>query len=122
MPNHFHLLITEPEVGNPSVVMSVVKERFTKLLHRSRAETGRIWQKRFYDFNVRTTKKRIEKLRYMHRNPVERELVTAPEAWKWSSFNAYACKQEYLVRVNCQEWPLTVSYSPSHTHSLENRE
>ena len=34
MPEHFHLLITEPEVGNPSVVMKVVKERFTKLLHR----------------------------------------------------------------------------------------
>ena len=34
MPEHFHLLITEPELGNPSVVMKVVKERFTKLLHR----------------------------------------------------------------------------------------
>jgi hypothetical protein len=34
MPEHFHLLITEPEVGNPSVVMKVVKERFPKLLHR----------------------------------------------------------------------------------------
>ena len=34
MPEHFHLLITEPEVGNPSVVMKVVKKRFTKLLHR----------------------------------------------------------------------------------------
>ena len=34
MPEHFHLLITEPEVGDPSVVMKVVKERFTKLLHR----------------------------------------------------------------------------------------
>jgi REP element-mobilizing transposase RayT len=33
MPEHFHLLITEPEVGNPSVVMKVVKERFTRLLH-----------------------------------------------------------------------------------------
>jgi hypothetical protein len=26
-------------------------------------------QARFYDFNVWTTKKRIEKLRYLHRNP-----------------------------------------------------
>ena len=34
MPEHFHLLITEPEVGNPSVVMKVIKERFTKLLRR----------------------------------------------------------------------------------------
>ena len=27
--------------------------------------TGTIWQKRFYDFNVSSTEKRIEKLRYM---------------------------------------------------------
>jgi REP element-mobilizing transposase RayT len=33
MPEHFHLLITEPDVGDPSVVMKVIKERFTKLLH-----------------------------------------------------------------------------------------
>ena len=37
---------------------------------------GPIWQKRFYDFNVCSTEKRIEKLRYMHRNPVKRGLVT----------------------------------------------
>ncbi len=72
MPEHFHLLITEPEVGNPSVVMKVVKERFTKLLHHGGMRTGPIWQKRFYDFNVCSTEKRIEKLRYIHRNPEAR--------------------------------------------------
>jgi hypothetical protein len=39
-----------------------------------------IWQKRFYDFNVWTERKRIEKLRYMHRNPVKRGLVASPRA------------------------------------------
>ena len=33
---------------------------------------GEIWRRRFYDFNVWTERKRIEKLRYMHRNPVKR--------------------------------------------------
>lgn len=37
------------------------------------------WQRRFYDFNVWSTKKRIEKLNYMHRNPVKRGLVTEPQ-------------------------------------------
>ena len=36
------------------------------------------WQARFYDFNVWTSKKRVEKLRYMHRNPVKRGLVSLP--------------------------------------------
>jgi hypothetical protein len=45
-----------------------------------------VWQPRCYDFNVGTEKKRIEKLRYIHRNPVKRGLVTSPEQWGWSSF------------------------------------
>jgi putative transposase len=40
-----------------------------------------IWQKRFYDFNVRTEQKQIEKLRYIHRNPVKRGLAEKLEQW-----------------------------------------
>jgi putative transposase len=118
MPEHVHLLITEPEVGDPSVVMKVIKERFTKLLRRDHDQRTPVWQKRFYDFNVWTTAKRVEKLRYMHRNPVKRGLVATPEDWHWSSFRAYAYDELGLVRVNCQEWPLEIKY----THSFENRE
>jgi putative transposase len=59
-----------------------------------------IWQKRFYDFNVWTERKRIEKLRYMHRNPVKRGLVASPELWRWSSFRAYALGEAGPVKVN----------------------
>jgi len=45
-----------------------------------------VWQKRFYDFNVWTERKRIEKLRYMHRNPVKRGLALEPAQWNWSSY------------------------------------
>jgi hypothetical protein len=51
-------------------------------------------------FNVWTEWKRIEKLRYMHRNPVNRGLVTSPEFWKWSSFRAYSLGAAGPVKVN----------------------
>jgi putative transposase len=96
MPEHFHLLISEPQVGNPSVVMQVVKQRYAQRLLRRRKSAiqpglfdGRpvhIWQARFYDFNVWTERKRVEKLNYMHGNPVKRRLVLKPEQWQWSSF------------------------------------
>ena len=35
-------------------------------------EREHFWQARYYDFSVRTKRKRVEKLRYMHRNPVKR--------------------------------------------------
>jgi putative transposase len=126
MPEHFHLLITEPEVGDPSVVMKVLKERFTRKLRTEgapliasfamsgipRPEPAKIWQKRFYDFNVWTEQKHIEKLRYMHRNPVKRGLVEKPEQWKWSSFRAYLYGETGPVRVNFQEWALEIKTHP----------
>ena len=57
------------------------------------------WQHRFFDFNVFTEKKRIEKLRYIHRNPVKRGLVSAPDLWRWSSFRFYAYEEEGPVKV-----------------------
>src|ERR1700691_2143889 len=101
MPEHFHLLISEPQEGDPSKVMPVVKQRFAqRVLRRVRQERNgnqtslwnltpaHVWQARFYDFqarfydfNVWTEHKRVEKLRYMHRNPVKRGLVAAPEQW-----------------------------------------
>ena len=98
MPEHFHLLMSEPERGDPSRAISALKFRVAKRqlreMRRARGELGpdlvHFWQHRFYDFNVWTDKKRIEKLRYMHRNPVGRGIVASPELWKWSSYRFYS--------------------------------
>ena len=54
--------------------------------------------------------------------PVKRRLAEKPEEWKWSSFRTYACGEEGLVRVNCEEWPLKITYSAPQTHLFETRE
>ena len=118
MPEHFHLLISEPQQTTPSIVMQVLKQRFAhQVLRRSRLAqrngqrslfveeagteaAGEIWQRRFYDFNVWTEHKRIEKLRYMHRNPVKRGLVSEPEQWRWSSYRQYASDEAGRVKIN----------------------
>jgi putative transposase len=122
MPEHIHLLISEPEIADPSVVMKVVKQRFSRMVRKrlpssqtllwSESDPGHVWQKRFYDFNVRSERKRIEKLRYVHRNPVRRGLVTEPDQWRWSSFRSYAFAERGAVRVNVQEWPLEIKKQP----------
>jgi putative transposase len=48
-------------------------------------------------------RKRIEKLRYMHRNPVKRGLVLEPEQWAWSSFRHYQRGEAGPVAVNQQK-------------------
>jgi putative transposase len=113
MPEHFHLLLSEPEKGNPSVVMQALKLGFARrVLPTRRGDDGRqshlrpkakpahVWQRRFYDYNVRGQHKRVEKLRYIHRNPVRRGLVKSPEQWRWSSFRDYAYGERGPVRVN----------------------
>jgi putative transposase len=73
-------------------------------------EPGHIWQGRFYDFVVWNPKKRMEKLRYMHRNPVKRGLVSAPGDWRWSSYRSYAFDERGPVLVD-EEQLLQVSWA-----------
>jgi putative transposase len=126
MPEHIHLLISEPKIGTPSIVMQVLKQRTAHtLLPRRRRRYSlqstmfgkepkrAFWQARFYDFNVWTTKKRMEKLRYIHRNPVKRGLVDAPEQWRWSSYRHYLLDEAGLVRVN-EGWG-KISFSAAQT-------
>ena len=106
MPEHLHLLISEPKSGTPTTVMQVLKQRVSRLLrarkkrfrnpnqlglwkHDTTSTPRSFWQVRFYDFNVWSRKKRIEKLHYMHMNPVKRGLVTDPKLWAWSSYRFY---------------------------------
>jgi putative transposase len=102
MPEHVHLLLGEPEVGSPATVMQVLKQRTSRAMLLTHARDSRtpFWQERFYDFNVWSTKKRVEKLRYMHRNPVKRGLTVTPEDWQWSSYRFYALDEIGPVRVN----------------------
>jgi putative transposase len=107
MPEHFHLLISEPEFANPSVVMKVLKQRFARHVAKE-GDESRIWQKRFYDFNVWSEKKRLQKVRYIHNNPVRRGLVTEPDQWQWSSYRSYAYREVGAVRINFQEKPAAI--------------
>jgi len=98
MPEHVHLLVSEPAKGTPSTVMQVLKQRVSR--DDSDHSPPRFWQFRFYDFNVWSQKKKIEKLQYMHMNPVKRGLVSHPKDWLWSSFSFYAEGQKGLVRID----------------------
>ncbi len=98
MPEHVHLLICEPKTGSLALVLQMTKQMVSRALRKPRS-TEPLWQARYYDFNVRSERKRVEKLRYLHRNPVKRELVGAPEEWAWSSFRHYLTGAESVVEV-----------------------
>jgi putative transposase len=132
MPEHFHLVISNPEVGDVGKVLQVLKQRVSHRARKIRYPTlfqkkekdgaptlpvgerpefedvqsrgvWQFWQRRFYDFNVRTRRKHIEKLKYIHRNPVVRGLTARPEDWPWSSFRHYAMGEIGSVEIE-SEW------------------
>jgi putative transposase len=127
MPEHVHLLVSEPEHGNLAGAMHYLKLSFSKrakslsgaqvsvqtkdanLGHQHQrfdANSGPVepfWQKRYYDRNVRSVREFGIKLRYLHRNPVKRGLVRDPGDWKWSSFRHYAFREMGIVEIE-SEW------------------
>jgi len=116
IPEDVHLLVSKPRRGDPSIVIQVLKQRVSRKLRRRRrvpsaqlrlhfekeddALPVRFWQRRFYDFNVWSPKKKVEKLHYMQMNPLKRKLMGHPKDWPWSSFSFYSKQTHGLIRID----------------------
>ncbi|MGI0134852.1 MAG: transposase, partial [Candidatus Micrarchaeaceae archaeon] len=120
MPEHFHVLTWPSPEADPSRILKTLKPRTARFMLRSLPKGGahhwcrrmltrfalpvtvhdesrfRVGQRRFYDMNVGSGKKQMEKRNYMHGNPVERRLVSSPELWPWSSFRFYNLGDESI--------------------------
>ncbi|MGB6973744.1 MAG: transposase [Terracidiphilus sp.] len=94
MPEHVHLLVSEPREGTLARAVQAMKLSVAK-----RRGERPFWQARYYDFNVHSSEKVSEKLRYMHRNPVARGLVARPEDWPWSSYCHYMTGERGTVEI-----------------------
>ena len=94
MPEHVHLLMSEPVQGSISQTLQVLKLSMT-----TKRPERPFWTPRYYDFNVYGARKLIEKRRYIHRNPVTRGLVKEPDEWKWSSFHHWWTGETGAVEI-----------------------
>ena len=96
MPEHVHLLVSEPERATLARAIQALKQSVSQKLN---GHHGHFWQARYYDFNVLSAAKRVEKLKYIHRNPVHRGPVAQPEDWPWSSYRHYALGKVGTVQI-----------------------
>ena len=102
MPEHVHLLISEPDRASVAEAIQSFKISSQKQVQKLRggAEPDRrLWQKRGYDRNVRDAEEFMEKRCYIHHNPVLRGLCARPEDWKWSSFRHYLTGEDCGVEI-----------------------
>ena len=110
MPNHVHaILFGEAEFKISSFIQVWKKTSSYRLkrfyareithYHQLCPDGCPIWQSGFYDFNVESDEKLNEKLKYMHNNPVDAQLVPTPASWSWSSARYYECGESVGVTI-----------------------
>ena len=95
MPEHVHLLISEPPNAKLAVVIQMLKQNVALELNRGPAPPQQKSRGRLFY----SEEKIIEKLKYMHSNPVARELVEHEEDWEWSSCRHYASGVRGVVEI-----------------------
>jgi putative transposase len=101
MPEHVHLLLSEPQRDTLADALKSLKQGVSRRLI---GDAEHFWQKRYYDFNIRNYPQFVEKLRYIHRNPVKRGLCELPEkTGSGAAVRHYATGAEGRVEIE-SEW------------------
>ena len=77
-------------------MLSPTRENVSPQYH-IRSPKYRLWQPGFYDFNIYSEEKLIEKLDYIHNNPVSAGLVLSPDDYEWSSYKEYFEKEAHSI-------------------------
>jgi putative transposase len=90
LPDHWHAICASAYPLTISLLLKSLKTSSTILINRCRAESGELWQARFFDRALRSVKEYNETVEYIHLNPVKAGLVRRPQDWRWSSANEYS--------------------------------
>ncbi len=100
LPDHLHCVWRLPEGDNDfSLRWMPIKKGFTRrylqaggrefeqsLSRRKRRERG-IWQRRFWEHQIRDADDLQKHVDYIHYNPVKHGLVEVVEEWPWSTYH-----------------------------------
>ncbi len=119
MPEHVHLLVyPSVENYNISLVLKAIKQSVARRAKHYLEKNGHDWLEKLsvkhgnrnifrfwqagsgYDRNVTSKNELLEKIHYMHNNPVRRGLVQNPEEWKWSSAGWYNGERDVILAID----------------------
>ena len=120
LDNHFHAIVAGPELSGTiadlkkftahEILAQLQRERREWLLnqlayYRARHKTAsqhQIWQEGVHPQSIPTDEIMLQKLEYLHNNPVKRGLVASPEHWRYSSAHEWLKGAEPVLR--CDDW------------------
>jgi putative transposase len=114
MPEHVHAIVWFPVVGQLSQFVHGWKRKssfHTRNWYRCEAahycegfgEGEQFWQPKYYSFELFDEAKLLEKLEYIHNNPIRRGLAARTTDWKWSSARWYEWRKPVGIPIAWME-------------------
>jgi putative transposase len=89
LSTHDHLIVTPTGDDLPKAMKSLAT-KYTKYFNRRYGRCGTIWNERYKSKPIADEQYALTCLRYIEQNSVRANLVTSPDQYRWSTYNAYA--------------------------------
>lgn len=105
LPDHLHCIWELPEGDfNYSMRWGLIKKEVTKRIRlstesRKKHREGTIWQRRFWEHQIRNERDFAVHFDYIHYNPVKHGLVKSPKDWLHSTFHRYVKEGAYPMEL-----------------------
>lgn len=99
MPDHFHIIIQPSDEYSLPKIMNYIKGNFARKYNQTHKETGSVWQRRYYERVMRSEEETIQKIKYMHNNPVVKGLVKEPGDYEFSSHCQYFGQTREKIQI-----------------------
>jgi len=99
MPEHFHIIIQPSDEYPLSKIMNFIKGNFSRKYNQIYNRTNPVWQRRYYETVLRSEKGMINKIDYIHKNPVRKGLVTDLSYYEFSSYNQYFGETREKIQI-----------------------
>jgi putative transposase len=119
MPEHAHLLIQPlTRQYDTAAILKSVKQPVARKAKRFLEEENLVWLEKLtvrrgcrevfrfwqagpgYDRNIRDEKELLEKIQYIHNNPVKNGLAVTAEDWPWSSAGWYLGRYDGKIGID----------------------
>ena len=107
LPNHYHVLLTAPDLAIVSETLRIVHSRIATAMNSQQGQRGRkVWY-RYSDRLIRNEAHHWASFNYIHYNPVKHGYVKRSTEWPWISAHEYLEERsrEWMAHV-WKEYPV----------------
>ncbi len=86
MDTHYHALVTAPEEKALPRALQRLGCGYVRYFNERHGRTGTLWEGRYQAALILDDRRWLTCLRYIELNPVEAQMVSTPDEYRWSSY------------------------------------